>query len=40
MSDRVDVGSQAIVYFDPSERAIGWYLPEDELGVDLRHWVA
>src|SRR4051812_20895773 len=40
MSDRADVGSQAIVYFDPSERAIGWYLPEDELGVDLRHWVA
>jgi DNA-binding CsgD family transcriptional regulator len=34
-------GSEAIVYFDPSERAVGWYLPAEELGVDLRHlWAA
>ena len=40
LSDHVDVGSSAIVYFDPCDRAVGWYLPDDELGVDLRHWVA
>ena len=40
LSDYVDVGTDAIVYFDPCDRAVGWYLPDDELGVDLRHWVA
>jgi len=40
LSEHVDVGSPAIVYFDPGDRAVGWYLPDDELGVDLRHWVA
>jgi DNA-binding CsgD family transcriptional regulator len=28
----------AIVYFDRHDRAVGWYLPEAELGVDMRHW--
>jgi DNA-binding CsgD family transcriptional regulator len=36
--DRVDVAASAIVYFDQLDRAIGWYLPDQELGVDLRHW--
>jgi DNA-binding CsgD family transcriptional regulator len=38
LRDRVRVGSQAIVYFDQQGREVGWYLPDDELGVDLRHW--
>lgn len=36
--DRVDVGTPAIVYFDQRDRVVGWYLPGEELGVDLRHW--
>jgi DNA-binding CsgD family transcriptional regulator len=36
----LDVGSSAIVYFDPRDRAVAFYLPEKEQGVDLRHWVA
>lgn len=36
--DRVSVGTPAIVYFDQHGREVGWYLPEEELGVDLRHW--
>jgi DNA-binding CsgD family transcriptional regulator len=36
--DRVGVGAAAIVYFDQHDRTIGWYLPDEELGVDLRHW--
>jgi DNA-binding CsgD family transcriptional regulator len=35
---RVEVGAAAIVYFDQQDRAIGWYLPDEEIGVDLRHW--
>jgi DNA-binding CsgD family transcriptional regulator len=35
---RAGVGTSAIVYFDPHDRVVGWYLPEEELGVDLRHW--
>jgi DNA-binding CsgD family transcriptional regulator len=37
--EHVAVGDPAIVYFDPGDRAVGWYLPDDEMGVDLRHWV-
>jgi DNA-binding CsgD family transcriptional regulator len=41
VSEHAVAGSDAIVYFDPSERAVGWYLPDEELGVDLRqHRVA
>ena len=35
---RVDVGSAAIVYFDQRDRTVGWYLPDEEIGVDLRNW--
>ena len=38
MRGRVDVGTSAIVYFDQRDRMVGWYLPGEELGVDLRHW--
>jgi DNA-binding CsgD family transcriptional regulator len=34
----VSVGAPAIVYFDQHDRTIGWYLPEEEIGVDLRRW--
>ena len=27
-----------IVYFDQRDRAVGWYLPDEELGLDLRQW--
>jgi DNA-binding CsgD family transcriptional regulator len=36
--DRVRIGASAIVYFDQQDREIGWYLPDEEIGVDLRHW--
>ena len=35
---RVDVGSDVIVYFDQHNRAVGWYLPDEEIGLDLRSW--
>jgi DNA-binding CsgD family transcriptional regulator len=35
---RVEVGASAIVYFDQRDRVVGWYLPDEELGVDLRQW--
>jgi DNA-binding CsgD family transcriptional regulator len=38
MRGRVEVGTAAIVYFDQRDRVVGWYLPGEELGVDLRHW--
>jgi hypothetical protein len=38
VSSYLDVGVPAIVYFDRHDRAVGWYLPEVELGVDMRHW--
>lgn len=40
LRERVDQGMSAIVYFDQRDRAVGWYLPAEELGVDLRHWAA
>ena len=36
--DGVYVGASAIVYFDQRSRMVGWYLPDEELGVDLRGW--
>jgi DNA-binding CsgD family transcriptional regulator len=36
--DRVDVGASTIAYFDQRDRVVGWYLPDQELGVDLRQW--
>jgi DNA-binding CsgD family transcriptional regulator len=38
LRERVAEGTQAIVYFDQHGREVGWYLPDEELGVDLRHW--
>jgi DNA-binding CsgD family transcriptional regulator len=38
LSDSLEIGVPAIVYFDRHDRAVGWYLPEAELGVDMRHW--
>ena len=36
--DRVKLEAPAIAYFDQHDRTIGWYLPDEEIGVDLRHW--
>jgi DNA-binding CsgD family transcriptional regulator len=36
--DYLEIGAPAIVYFDRHDRAVGWYLPDVELGVDMRHW--
>ena len=38
MRAHVDTGTSAIAYFDQRDRVVGWYLPGQELGVDLRHW--
>jgi DNA-binding CsgD family transcriptional regulator len=38
VSSYLEIGVPAIVYFDRHDRAVGWYLPEVELGVDMRHW--
>jgi DNA-binding CsgD family transcriptional regulator len=38
VSNCLEIGVSAIVYFDRHDRAVGWYLPEAELGVDMRHW--
>ena len=35
---RLGIGASAIVYFDGHDRPVGWYLPELDLGVDMRHW--
>lgn len=36
--DCVIVGAPIITYFDQRERVVGWYLPDEEVGVDLRQW--
>jgi DNA-binding CsgD family transcriptional regulator len=36
--DRAELGASVIVYFDQHDRPIGWFLPDEEIGVDLRHW--
>jgi DNA-binding CsgD family transcriptional regulator len=36
--DGAQVGATAIVYYDERSRIVGWYLPDQELGVDLRDW--
>jgi hypothetical protein len=35
LDDEWDVGDQVMVFFD-NEAVVGWYLPEKQLGVDLR----
>jgi DNA-binding CsgD family transcriptional regulator len=36
ISDQFDLGSPALVYFDHAGNPVGWFLPEAEVGVDLR----
>jgi DNA-binding CsgD family transcriptional regulator len=36
--EHVRAGAAALVYFDQHDRTIGWYLPDEEIGVDLRRW--
>jgi DNA-binding CsgD family transcriptional regulator len=38
LSNLLKAGAPAIVYFDRHDRPVGWYLPDVELGVDMRHW--
>jgi DNA-binding CsgD family transcriptional regulator len=40
VSNHLEVGVPAIVYFDRHDRAVGWYLPDVELGVDMRRWTS
>jgi hypothetical protein len=35
VDDEWDVGDQLMVFFD-NDAVVGWYLPEKQLGVDLR----
>ena len=35
LDDEWDVGDQIMVFFD-NEAVVGWYLPEKQLGIDLR----
>jgi DNA-binding CsgD family transcriptional regulator len=34
--DQFDLGSPALVYFDHAGNPVGWFLPEAEVGVDMR----
>lgn len=34
--DRFEVGSPALVYFDHNGILLGWYLPDADIGVDMR----
>ncbi len=38
VSGHLDVGNSAIVYFDHYGRPIGWFVPDEGVGVDLRRW--
>jgi hypothetical protein len=40
VSNHLEIGVPAIVYFDRHDRPVGWYLPEVELGVDMRRWTS
>ena len=33
----IEAGGPVIVYLDLEDRVVGWYVPELELGVDMRH---
>ena len=33
----IEAGGPVIVYLDLEGRVAGWYVPELELGVDMRH---
>lgn len=34
--DRLEVDTSALVYFDEDDTAVGWYLPDVGVGVDMR----
>ena len=34
----VEVGSEVLAYLDEHRRLLGWYLPQSQIGVDLREW--
>jgi DNA-binding CsgD family transcriptional regulator len=36
LRDRLAVGTSALVYFDEEDNAVGWYLPDVGVGVDMR----
>jgi ketosteroid isomerase-like protein len=36
IAERFDVGSPVLAYFDPEGRLLGWYLVDQQLGVDMR----
>jgi DNA-binding CsgD family transcriptional regulator len=36
LRNRFDVGSPALVYFDPRGTLVGWYLPDAGIGVDMQ----
>jgi hypothetical protein len=36
LDDQWDVGDQLMVFFE-NEAVVGWYLPDKQVGVDLRH---
>ena len=36
LRDRIVVGASALVYFNEEEIAVGWYLPDVGVGVDMR----
>ena len=36
IGDQFDLGSPALVYFDHAGNPVGWFLPEAEIGVDMR----
>jgi DNA-binding CsgD family transcriptional regulator len=37
LREHVDVGDPALLYLDRDGVAVGWYLPDAGLGVDMRH---
>lgn len=36
MSELVRPGQRVVLYYGPGGELLGWYLPEDEVGYDLR----
>jgi DNA-binding CsgD family transcriptional regulator len=35
---RLEPGKSALVYFSQRGEPVGWYLPDEDLGVDVRRW--
>ena len=36
LREHFDVGSRVVLYLDAEEELLGWYLPEEHVGLDLR----